>query len=80
MESTAPDESLLDHWMKIAAQYGVAGHEAEATHAVAGLLAGAMAVCMDVLGRPNDKILLAVFTEVCLRAGMQRGDHCQVLH
>jgi len=58
----------LKQWEKRAAKCGLLLHERQAMLATAGMLAGAVAACIDVLERPSEAAVLAVFAEACRRA------------
>jgi len=58
----------LDLWARRATDYGLLMHERQAVLAAAGMLSGALAACVDMLERPTEAAVLAVFDEVCRRA------------
>lgn len=58
----------LDLWARRAPDYGLLLHERQAVLAAAGMLSGALAACVDVLERPTEAAVLAVFDEACRRA------------
>ncbi|OZI17914.1 hypothetical protein CAL19_12590 [Bordetella genomosp. 7] len=58
----------LEHWEARATEFGLLLHERQAVLAAAGMLSGAVACCIDVLERPTETAVLAVFAEACRRA------------
>lgn len=58
----------LEQWEKRAPDFGLVLHERQAARAAVGMLAGAVAGCIDVLERPTEGAVLAVFAEACRRA------------
>lgn len=50
------------------ADYCLLPHERQAILAAAGMLAGGVAACIDVLERPTETAILAVFAEACRRS------------
>ncbi|WP_407851122.1 hypothetical protein [Bordetella petrii] len=62
------DGTELDLWARRAPDYGLLVHERQAVLAAAGMMSGALAACVDVLERPTEAAVLAVFDEACRRA------------
>ena len=58
----------LEVWEQRAPDYGLLLHERQAVQATAGMLSGAVAACIDMLERPTEAAVLAVFNEACRRA------------
>jgi len=58
----------LEQWEKRAPDFGLLLHERQAVLAAAGMLSGALAACVNVLERPTEAAVLAVFVEACRRA------------
>lgn len=58
----------LEQWEARATEFGLLSHERQAVLAAAGMLSGAVAGCIDVLERPTEGAVLAVFAEACRRA------------
>ncbi|HYG44029.1 MAG TPA: hypothetical protein VEA17_14000 [Bordetella sp.] len=58
----------LEVWEQRAPDYGLLLHERQAMLATAGMLSGAVAACIDVLERPTEAAVLAVFAEACRRS------------
>jgi|GEM_PF-3003014 hypothetical protein len=68
LEGTTMEGTHMDAWIRRAAEYGLLEHEWRAAQAVAGMLAGAVAIATDSLERPSETAVLAVFHEMCTRA------------
>jgi len=60
----------LDQWRRRASGYGLLQHERQALEASAGMLSGALAACVDILERPSEAAVLAIFAEACRRAAI----------
>lgn len=79
-DTKPPLGARLTEWHRDAQGWGLLPHERDAATAVAGLMAGALAVAVDVLERPSEAAVLAAFHQICMRADAPSEVDVRTMH